>query len=90
MQFIPFKGLTKAMAGKCRRCDELSTAVDGVLEKLVSLTNEQVRAFRLRDDSYFMRIDKELELTLGLKERSIGALREHRREHESALQSKAS
>ena len=28
-----------------------------------------------------MRLDKQLELTVGLKERSIGALRQHEKEH---------
>jgi hypothetical protein len=28
-----------------------------------------------------MRLDKELELTVGLKERTIGALRQHTKEH---------
>jgi hypothetical protein len=55
-----------------------------------TLTTDQLAAFRRRDDSTFMRLDKELELTIGLKERTIGALREHRREHGDAFQSKAS
>jgi hypothetical protein len=55
--------------------------VDEVLNKLVTLTGNQLTAFRERDSSAFMHLDKELELTVGHKERSIGALREHRREH---------
>jgi hypothetical protein len=78
------------MSHECRRCAELSAAVDEILKKLNTLTTDQLTAFRRRDDSTFMRLDKELELTVGLKERSIGSLREHRREHGDQSQSKAS
>jgi len=73
------------MSHECNRCEELSVAVDKVLDKLVILTNDELTAFRRREDSAFMRLDKEHELTVGLKERTIGALREHRREHGNAF-----
>jgi hypothetical protein len=79
------------MGVQCNRCQELSSAVDEVPANLVSLMKDQHAAFRQRDHSAFMRIDKELELMIGHKERSIGALREHRRSHEeSDLSLKAS
>jgi hypothetical protein len=65
----------------CPERTQLSQTVDGILQKLVELTKSQAEAFRQRDDTEFMRLDKELELTVGLKERSIGALRQHTREH---------
>jgi hypothetical protein len=78
------------MSPECSRCEELCAAADQILEKLNILTIDQLAAFRRRDDSTFMRLDKELELTIGLKERTIGASREHRREHGDRSQSKAS
>ena len=78
------------MPHECPRCAELSAAVDEVLKKLNTIITDQLAAFRRRDDSAFIRLDKELELTIGLKERTIGALREHRREHGDQNQSKAS
>jgi hypothetical protein len=69
------------MPQTCDRCKELVETVDEVLKKLVALTKDQLTAFRKRDHGAFMRLDKELELTVGHKERSIGALREHRLEH---------
>lgn len=71
------------MSQSCVRCKELSTIVDEILEKLVQLTKDQLTAFRERDQPAFTRLDKELELVVGQKERSIGAFREHRREHSS-------
>ena len=78
------------MAKECSRCVELSGVVDEVLDKLVTLTKEQLTAFREQDHIRFMRLDKELELTVGQKERSIGALREHRREHGTDIIDQAS
>ncbi len=78
------------MSQNCSRCEELTAAVDQVLDKLVSLTNDQLKAFRQREDSTFTRLDKELELTVGVKERMLGALREHRQGHGQAVELKAS
>jgi hypothetical protein len=78
------------MVKNCSRCVELSSFVDEVLEKLVVLTRDQLTAFREQDHNRFMRLDKELELIVGNKERSIGALREHRREHGKDMIAKAS
>jgi hypothetical protein len=66
------------------RCDEytrLQMDVNTILEKLRQITQDQLQAFRSKDEGTFMRLDKELELTLGEKERSIGALRQHVQEH---------
>jgi hypothetical protein len=78
------------MAKNCNRCVELSRVVDEALDKLVRLTTDQLTAFREQDHNRFMELDKQLELTVGQKERSIGALREHRREHATEMIGQAS
>jgi hypothetical protein len=78
------------MQPECERCTALFETVDDVLDKLVQLTSEQLAAFRAGDQGAFMRLDKELELTVGSKERSIGALREHRKHHLAEINKKAS
>jgi hypothetical protein len=40
-------------------------------------------ASQQRDDTTFMDLDRELENTIGLKERSIGAFNQHRKEQHS-------
>jgi hypothetical protein len=65
-------------------CDEysrLQQEVQEALETLTRLTGEQLSAFKSQDYPSFMRLDKELELTVGSKERLIGALRQHTKEH---------
>jgi hypothetical protein len=37
--------------------------------------------FRSGDSEKYVHLDKELELTVGEKERAVGALRQHLREH---------
>lgn len=69
------------MTQRCERCAELFNQVAGVLDELISLTTAQSEAFKAGDMVRFARLDKELENTVGSKERCIGALREHRREH---------
>lgn len=66
------------------RCDEraqLERQANSVLEKLVRLTTAQLEVFQARDHTEFMRLDRELELTVGEKERTIGAVRQHIKEH---------
>ena len=65
-------------------CDEyprLQRKVQEALEILTRLTEAQLSAFQRNDHSTFMRLDKELEQAVGAKERSIGALRQHVKEH---------
>ena len=78
------------MSQECDRCRELSQKVDRILEKLTQVTNTQLTEYRRQNMSRFMALDKELELIMGEKERSIGELREHRREHGLASDSLAS
>jgi hypothetical protein len=60
---------------------ELESEVTNTLQKLKELTEAQLAAFRARDQAEFIRLDKELEKTMGGKERAIGAFRQHTKEH---------
>jgi hypothetical protein len=59
----------------------LQGEVQKILETLTELTTAQVHTFRAGDYASFAQLDKQLELTVGEKERAIGALRQHAREH---------
>jgi hypothetical protein len=72
--------MTMQMA-KCPEYVRLQAEVLDVLEKLTKLTQGQLDAFRRHDQATVMRLDKELETTVGLKERRLGAMRQHAREH---------
>ena len=65
----------------CDQYSRLQTEVREVLERLTTLTEAQLSAFQSQDYSTFTRLDKELEQTVGTKERLIGALRQHAKEH---------
>ncbi len=65
----------------CSERKRLEKDGDAVLEKLKELAHKQLEAFRAKSHEEFMRLDKELENTVGLKERTIGALRQHVNEH---------
>jgi hypothetical protein len=69
------------MAETCAEYARLQAEVKAVLEALATLTTQQLDAFQKHEQSRFMQLDKELENTVGLKERSIGALRQHVRDH---------
>ena len=73
------------MTQQCKRCAELFGQVAAVLDELTLLTRDQSEAFKAGDMNRFTGLDKELENTVGRKERCIGALREHRREHGLSL-----
>ena len=69
------------MLPMCPEYHRLSANVESILAKLAELTSTHLQMFRERDYSGAMRIDKELEHTIGEKERALGALRQHLREH---------
>jgi hypothetical protein len=69
------------MGTKCEQRAELESEANSLLEKLVSLTTAQLKVFQARNHSEFIRLDRELELTVGEKERIIGAVRQHIKEH---------
>jgi hypothetical protein len=49
--------------------------------RLSELARREGDAIQSRDDADILAIDKEIETTLGDKERALGALRQHRAEH---------
>ena len=65
----------------CPEYDRLSSEVDDILKKLSDMTTLQLEIFRSKKPGEFMRVDKELELLVGEKERKIGAMRQHADEH---------
>ena len=67
-----------------QRCDvylQLQADVQHCLQKLNEVTTRQLEAFRARDFEGFTHYDLVLEQTFGEKERAVGALRQHTREH---------
>ena len=66
---------------RCEECLRLESEVTAALEHLAQITTAQLDAFRAKDTSVVVRLDKELEHAVGRKERAIGAQREHAREH---------
>ena len=66
---------------ECPEYRRLASYVENVLGNLAQLTTLHLELFRAGDFSACKRIDKELELTVGEKERAIGALRQHMLEH---------
>ncbi len=69
------------MEKNCAERSRLSSLVDEVLRSLVELTRAQREAFARRDQAEFARLDRELEQTVGEKERRVGALNQHTQEH---------
>lgn len=65
----------------CADYKKLQSEVTDVLAQLVELTRRQLLAFQSDERGLFMQLDKELENTVGRKERTIGALREHVKTH---------
>jgi hypothetical protein len=62
----------------CIECAKLQYDVVSILEKLIEIETVQLEAFRADDTDRFARLDRELELAVGEKERRVGALRQHR------------
>ena len=69
------------MNGECPVRLDLQAKANEILAKLVELTTAQLEAFRSQRHDEFMRLDKELELTVGAKERVVGAVRQHAQDH---------
>ena len=65
----------------CAEYDRLRSEVESVLGNLAQVTTLLLELFRSGDSQKYTRLDKELELTVGEKERAVGALRQHVREH---------
>ena len=66
---------------KCAEFERLRSDVDAKLQHLIELTTLLLQVFRAGDYKVFSRYDKDLENSVGQKERAIGALRQHSIEH---------
>jgi len=67
---------------KCPEYMRLERAVREVLLSLANLATMQAEMFHSGNDAEFVRLDKQLELLVGEKERAIGALRQHAKDHQ--------
>jgi hypothetical protein len=65
----------------CPVSEELERSVEEALRALINNTTQALEAFQQRRDADLLRLDKELENAVGTKERCIGALRQHKRDH---------
>jgi hypothetical protein len=68
----------------CPEYDRLHEEVESVLGNLAQVSTLLLELFRSKDLEGVHRLDKQLELTVGEKERCIGALRQHVKEHKCA------
>jgi hypothetical protein len=67
--------------GHCTARETLQREASEVLQRLIDITENQLKALAANDYQSLMRLDKELDLAFGAKERSFGALHEHTKEH---------
>jgi hypothetical protein len=69
------------MPEQCQEYANLQHELQLVLQTLSDLTKAMLDAFRANDRGAFSRLDKELETSVGRKERIVGALRQHVKDH---------
>lgn len=69
------------MKERCAEYAGLQSEVSSILQRVSELTTEQLDAFQSNDQARFVTLDHELETAIGEKERTIGAMRQHVREH---------
>jgi hypothetical protein len=77
----PHAAPEKTKMEQCAEFERLQSEVRKILHKLTELTTAQLNAFQAGDRAGFARLDKELENTVGEKERAIGAMAQHAGEH---------
>ena len=65
----------------CLRQQELIEDVQRHLIRISELTRSIAEALANGNESFTAELDKEVDLELGLKERGMGALHQHRKEH---------
>ena len=65
----------------CLRQQELIEDVQRHLIRISELTRSIAEALANGNESFAAELDKEVDLELGLKERGMGALHQHRKEH---------
>lgn len=69
------------MAERCVEYARLQSEVSSILQRLSDLATAQLEAFYANDPAAFAKLDRQLEITVGEKERAIGAMREHAKDH---------
>jgi hypothetical protein len=72
------------MPSRCREYANLQHEVQLTLQALSDVTKALLDAFHDENQTVFINLDKELEQIVGRKERTIGALRQHVKEHKCA------
>jgi ATP-dependent Clp protease ATP-binding subunit ClpA len=70
---------------KCPEYIRLRSEVENVLGNLAQVTTLLLELFRNDESERYQHLDKELELTVGEKERAVGALRQHIKDHRCQL-----
>ena len=65
----------------CIKQQDLIADVERILDKIAKLARMEADSLRTQTENTWYEIDKQIELAIGEKERAIGALREHRKEH---------
>jgi hypothetical protein len=65
----------------CSRQEELVAETQRHLVRLAELAKQEAEAIASRDEALILALDQDIENTLGLKERALGALHEHRNTH---------
>jgi hypothetical protein len=73
--------LDGSIMSNCPEYDQLAGEADRILRDLGQATTLLLELFRTRDHAKFVQLDKELEQLVGEKERALGALRQHAKEH---------
>jgi hypothetical protein len=66
----------------CEEKERLTQAAMATLRAIVDVTQRLIEANHSHNGCEVARLDKELELAVGEKERSFGALHQHEREHD--------
>jgi hypothetical protein len=66
---------------QCLRQQEIIHEIQGHLIRLAELAHAVASALENRNENLAHQIDREIELQLGAKERGMGKLEEHRKEH---------
>ena len=73
-------GVTQTMSS-CPEYSRLEQEVRSVVQSITLITSASLEAFQAGDDEKFKRLDQELEKAVGQKERCVGALKQHAKDH---------
>jgi hypothetical protein len=65
----------------CARQQQLMDEAQSCLVRIADLARAEAEALTNGTENIAMEIDRQIEHAIGEKERAIGALREHRKEH---------